>query len=153
MRPVVFLDIDGVLRPFGSDVGLDAGCLEGVRSLSGVADIVLSSSWPVYKAREAGIPISGALEDHERRGSEFRRLEGISRWLSDHPGVPNWVSVDDDPEASVAQRLGLSLFLGDPRRLVRCDWVDVGEGVRGSGLTMEKVARILSFFSGRGYPP
>lgn len=153
---VVFLDINGVLSPFGIGYpALDAECLGYARRLAERALIVLTSSWPVDAARDYGIPVDDALRDDERRAPERDRLRGIARYLAEHPEVEHWVSIDDDyqlRELRAMARRGevLPTLMVDESRFIRTDWtfIDAFEDFdcqpEGAGLTRAVYRRALN---------
>lgn len=123
MTPIIFLDIDGVLVPFGDNVPMYPvflpRCVEALKSiLAGVptAKVVFSSTWrlPAHVNRlheqwaEHGFPESLAIDGTpDLRGEpdvprlDRRGLE-IQAWLDASPGVSRWVAIDDDKTAIVA---------------------------------------------------
>lgn len=111
---VVFLDIDGVLRPFNfSDEGpglFPTECLEALAHILGEfpkADLVLSSTWRVQQSfidmiTEAFQAFGGSLREvkffditNPALHSE-RQLE-IYDWLDSHQRQPSaWIALDDE---------------------------------------------------------
>lgn len=110
-RPIVFLDIDGVLTHFGSQERLDPESIAHLNRLLDVttAAMVLTSSWrDAYGVEET----QRRLEQHGFRG----RIEGvapvlpaatrsdeIAAYLAAHD-CPRFVIVDDVPVSSQLQR-------------------------------------------------
>lgn len=123
MAPIIFLDIDGVLVPFGDNVPMYPvflpRCVEVLKSiLSAVpsAKVVFSSTWrlPAHVNRlheqwtEHGFPESLAIDGTpDLRGEPdvsrlHRRGLEIQAWLDANPGVSRWVVIDDDKPAIAA---------------------------------------------------
>ena len=150
MSAAVFLDIDGVLAPFGrrNPRVLDAACVERVHRLATVARVVLASSWPLRAAEEyIGLPLETL--DADRRTFHGRPL-AIWRWLQQHPEVTAWVSIDDDRIVETLQRrpddaLERAL-LAWPERFLRTDWewIDGFGPQGGAGLTQRVYERARS---------
>ena len=99
MRPVLFLDVDGVLN----QVGVTNNVLDGVKVmllrevLSKVnCRVILSSTWRRYRKLierllTENIPINGLTPVlGVERGKEIRA------WLNEHPDVKDFVILDDD---------------------------------------------------------
>lgn len=127
----MFLDIDGVLAPFGRPCpALDAEALDRLRALSRHALIVLTSSWPAEVAREYGVPFDDALYEH--------------------PHVSRWVSLDDDLQAKALEGLPVDdpvrHLLATPERFLLTDWAHLWpfEETRGSGLTAQVYDRAVA---------
>ena len=149
----VFLDINGVLNPFGSANGriLDAASVARVHRLAPIARIVLASSWPVAAAEDA-LGMSLEALDPDRR-TEHGRPRAIWRWLQAHPEVTTWVSIDDDRIVDLLRRLpddnperGL---LAWPERFIQTDWTWIdGFGPNGgTGLTQRVYERARSILT------
>jgi hypothetical protein len=106
-RPVIFLDIDGVLnRPsdkkHSEDHVVAADLLARFESLvsSSNARVVLASTWRhepdgLQKARERGVPFEDVLPDLRptSRGTE------VKAWLAKHSHVDRFIIVDNDDDA------------------------------------------------------
>jgi hypothetical protein len=118
--PIIFLDIDGVLVPFGNNVPMYPvflpRCVEALKFiLAGLpsAKVVFSSTWrlPAHVNRlhqqwaEHGFPESLAIDGTpDLRGAQdvsrlHRRGLEIQAWLNANPGVSRWVVIDDDKPA------------------------------------------------------
>lgn len=119
-RACIFLDVDGVLLPFGAPdaedhVDIPKKCLDAFAQLlsqitvqeKAPARIVLSSTWRCVPEQlellrttfEAyGEPLAGAacLNDMTRTSLHAGRLEEIADWLDAHPYVKRFLVVDDD---------------------------------------------------------
>jgi hypothetical protein len=103
-RPVIFLDIDGVLnrsRAETKDHDIDVDLLGRLKllAMSTHAFIVLASTWRhepggLQLAQDHGIPFEDVLPDlrPHSRGREVRA------WLTDHPGVERFAIIDDDDD-------------------------------------------------------
>jgi hypothetical protein len=105
-RPVIFLDIDGVLNRSSSDArsnehDVATELLARLKTLVTSADarVVLASTWRhetggLRKARELGIPFEDVLPDlrPHSRGTE------VKAWLADHPNVERFAIIDDDDD-------------------------------------------------------
>ena len=105
--PTIFLDIDGVLAPFGRR-NSDVLCAETCRRLKSLVDelgasIVLVSSWPLEFATQYlgdfGIAIHDALPEHDRMGGTGRygftaREAGIIDYVNAH-GLTSFAWIDD----------------------------------------------------------
>jgi hypothetical protein len=102
-RPVIFLDIDGVLNRSSSegdhsaDPDLLARFLRVVRDTG--ARVVMASTWrhdpaAMADARRLGIPFEDVLPDlrPQSRGKE------VEAWLAAHPGVTQFVILDDEDD-------------------------------------------------------
>ena len=136
-RPVIFLDIDGVLnRPCDKAVSKDhvvaAVLLARFESLVSSTDarVVLASTWRhepdgLQKARELGVPFEDVLPDLRpcSRGSE------VKAWLSKHANIDRFVIVDDDDD----EYEDMPLFQPNPNK----------------GLSAELAASVEEYFAGR----
>jgi hypothetical protein len=105
-RPIIFLDIDGVLnRSSGyarsNDHVVEMDLLARLKSLVASTNVrvVLASTWRheadgVQKAREVGIPFEDILPDlrPHSRGTE------VKAWLANHPNVERFAIIDDDDD-------------------------------------------------------
>jgi hypothetical protein len=103
-RPVIFLDIDGVLNQSGSKSDqhkIDPTLLRRFRRLVTVLDarVVLVSTWRhelggVQWAHDLGIPFEDVVPDLRpcSRGNEVRA------WLRSHPDAKRFVILDDDDD-------------------------------------------------------
>lgn len=139
-QPVVFLDIDGVLAPFGRPDPriLDPGAVAQMRRVIGMtgARVVLASSWPEGVAREVlgdlGITIDDCLPDAQR--GYDGRPRAIRHYLRKHK-IARWMWIDDDSHPRAMQD-GRPYPL-DPARHVQPYWVDFGTRVRGEGFTAD----------------
>lgn len=117
MKPVLFLDIDGVLNEFGSQpgggiLGLQADKVARLKRIlyHAPCDVVLSSTWrifgrniakveamleemcvaPLYDMTPHGGKTEGGLYTALKRGDE------IKAWLSANPTRTRFVVLDDD---------------------------------------------------------
>lgn len=161
-KPVLFLDIDGVLNSrwwatqskhsHGTDAAaLDPACcalLRGVLDATG-AGVVLSSSWRHVVTLDGmagllaqrgcpGVRFIGATPEWVSRGETIvrgfeSRGHEIRAWLSEHPECERFAIVDDDREARHASR-----------RFVRTD-PEVG-------LTPRDCARLVALLNALGRP-
>jgi hypothetical protein len=114
-KPVLFLDIDGVLNTFGSQP--NGGLLDmhphKVAQLQRIldtvpTDVVLSSTWRMFpgsrdRARAMMDSIGYDFLDYTPEGPKmgtlytaFRRADEIKLWLSEHPDRTRFVVLDDD---------------------------------------------------------
>eukprot|EP00931_Biecheleriopsis_adriatica_P005960 TRINITY_DN107425_c0_g1_i1.p1 TRINITY_DN107425_c0_g1~~TRINITY_DN107425_c0_g1_i1.p1 ORF type:complete len:508 (+),score=94.15 TRINITY_DN107425_c0_g1_i1:51-1574(+) len=135
-RLVVFLDIDGVLLPFGE--GIDAGMEFPERCLSALshilestgADIVLSSTWRCddgavetilsnFKrfGEKHGGPLEGisSIEQSTSSVDHSHRQWEIKEWLESSAGrgVQAWVALDDeDLLGGLSNETARSAFIG-----------------------------------------
>jgi hypothetical protein len=105
-RPVIFLDIDGVLNrssgsPCSKNHDVATELLARLKSLVAYLDafVVLASTWRheaggLDQARELGIPFEDVLPDLRplSRGKE------VKAWLAKHPHVKRFVIIDDDDD-------------------------------------------------------
>jgi len=117
LRACIFLDVDGVLLPFGGaceEPQIPRRCLDALaRVLAEAAEvhvyprIVLSSTWRCSQEqvetlravfRDYGTPLDdiAALKDMTRVDLHIGRLEEIADWLDVHPEVQRFVVLDDD---------------------------------------------------------
>ncbi len=120
MPPIIFLDIDGVLVPFGDNVPMYPvflpRCVDSLKSIFAAvptARVVFSSTWrlPAHVNRlheqwaEHGFPESLAMDGTpDLRGEPdvsrlHRRGLEILAWLNTHPDVKQWVVIDDERSA------------------------------------------------------
>lgn len=123
----LFLDIDGVMIPFG-DQAIASECAANLRQImSAVPDlcIVISSSWrtpPVGRLmeiwREARLPwpwIVGSTPDLAGRpGSDPEKLRGleIRRWLEDHAAASTGFAILDDQTDEIEPCFPSSVIFG-----------------------------------------
>jgi hypothetical protein len=120
MRPLIFLDFDGVLNSLASSLTIgccdkfDRVCVGLVDRLStqADADVVISSSWRIgadleYLRGKLWTSGGKALADRvvgktprlaSERGSE------IAMWLADHRPDANFVIIDDDSDMLDSQK-------------------------------------------------
>ena len=114
VRFVVFLDVDGVLNsrtscaraPSEMYTGVDhlrIEVLAKAMQLNRVDGVVLTSTWKdleqdhedyIYltdNLRKYGIKVLGKTEDE----SFFRREDGILKYLEEHPGIEEFIILDD----------------------------------------------------------
>ncbi len=111
-KPVLFLDVDGVLNsmdwfttaPLKRATDLNPAAVKRIKRVLVVtgARIVLSSSWRHHDAwiqelRDAGLEIT----DKTPRIDGAPRADEIRAWLNDHPEVKTIAIVDDDPDAGL----------------------------------------------------
>jgi hypothetical protein len=106
---VIFLDIDGVVRPYNATDENAKSCLTCLRQLVAAtgALLVISSSWRLTSwvglmrllatvgldtSVIGGTPSSGMLDNFVVTAE--RPLE-IRAWLAAHPDVTTWVALDD----------------------------------------------------------
>jgi hypothetical protein len=136
-RPVLFLDIDGVLnRPHDKAVSKEhvvaRDLLARLKSLVSSTDamVVMASTWRhepdgLRKARQLGIPFEGVLPDlrPSSRGSE------VKAWLAKHAHVDRFIIVDNDDD----EYGDMPLFQPSPYK----------------GLSPEEAAAIEEYFAGR----
>jgi hypothetical protein len=136
-RPVIFLDIDGVLnRPSDKKDSKDhvvaTDLLARFESLvsSTHARVVLASTWRhepdgLQKARERGVPFEDVLPDLRpcSRGTE------VKAWLAKHAHVDRFIIVDDDDD----EYQDMPLFQPNPYK----------------GLSPEDAGAINEFLAGR----
>jgi hypothetical protein len=134
-RPVIFLDIDGVLNRSAAeskDHTVDVNLLGRLHLLVDSTDayIVLASTWRhepggLELARERGIPFEDVLPDlrPHSRGREVRA------WLTNHPDVKCFAIVDDDDDGYD----DMPLFQPNPY----------------AGLSSEVTAAVEEYLSGR----
>jgi HAD domain in Swiss Army Knife RNA repair proteins len=135
-RPVIFLDVDGVLNrsadvPCSNEHGVATELLARFKTLvtSANARVVLASTWRhetggLRKARELGIPFEDVLPDlrPHSRGTE------VKAWLADHPNVERFAIIDDDDDGYE----DMPLFQPNPYK----------------GLSGEVAAAVAEFFAG-----
>ena len=156
----VFLDVDGVLAPWGrAGRALDPSCVDRIRRLAEHARVVLTSTWSIEAAVASGVPVDDALDrDTERRAPERARLRGIHRYLSEHPEINEWISIDDDLQVDVLKRTRgpwAATLLAHEHRFLLTDWrcvypvddVPMSEGSglpEGSGITEVLYLRALA---------
>ncbi len=136
-RPVIFLDIDGVLNRSNQNGGgnrhvVSTDLVNAFRSLisSTNARVVLASTWRhqaggLQKARELGILFDDVLPDlrPQSRGAEVRA------WMARHPCVDRFAILDDDDDGYDE----MPLFQPDPH----------------SGVTSEVLNAVKDYLSGR----
>jgi hypothetical protein len=103
-RPVIFLDIDGVLNRSGAksdEHTIDRTLLHRFKRLVAAVEarVVLVSTWRHEQggerlAHDLGVPFEDAVPDlrPHSRGDEVRT------WLRSHPGVTRFVILDDDDD-------------------------------------------------------
>ncbi|NOY73925.1 MAG: hypothetical protein GXP14_16415 [Gammaproteobacteria bacterium] len=109
MLVVVFLDIDGVVRPVGGKtLPFEPDCLKALASaLAGLeVELVIASSWkeqhfigdlreffgeltPLIVGTTPAVPISN---------QQWARLEEALAWLEEYRPQSPWVAIDDDPQ-------------------------------------------------------
>ena len=128
-RPVLFLDVDGVLNSatfFAASDPIPVTSVDprAVRRIQRIVDqtdalVVLSSSWRkspelVAILRTAGVPIHDVTPvlTGPNGGTYVERSDEIRAWLRDHPEVTTYAIVDDDDSAG----------MNDPDRYVRTYW-------------------------------
>lgn len=117
MKPVIFLDFDGVLNSLRSALAFggcgrhqfDAVAVDLMARLAGAADarVVVSSAWRVGQTVEGlrailgeySTTLAGRVIGMTPRGLECRGAE-IARWLAENPNEHNrsFVIVDDDAD-------------------------------------------------------
>jgi len=118
VKPIIFLDFDGVLNAFDEPRILSEKCVSAFNYLleQTDADVVVSSTWRVlrsieelrliletagfkYPERIIGVtPI--AYKDRKKLNILLgvRRGREIEAWLKEHPKVKNFVILDDDTD-------------------------------------------------------
>jgi hypothetical protein len=106
--PIIFLDIDGVLKPFEfEDEGFASSAVEALNWLikESQADLVISSTWRLQYSLpdlnecllEEGV-MKRAIDvtpDLSRRHPPQKRGAEIGLWLERHPEVKRFVIIDD----------------------------------------------------------
>lgn len=119
MKPVIFLDFDGVLNSTSSMLALKhpAGDMQPLSNPIAVglmsrlcveadAKVVVSSAWRIGSSVESlqsvlrrwgGWEIATRVISTTPVGGN-QRGEQIERWLAEHPGNDNYVIVDDDDD-------------------------------------------------------
>lgn len=105
---IIFLDFDGVIKPLHAEFSKEA-CNRVAHLLVKDASlrIVVSSSWRQYGLqtcrgilRDLGIDpikvidVTEGLPEHAPKTRDHH----IKKWLRDHPGVRNFVILDDEAE-------------------------------------------------------
>jgi hypothetical protein len=125
---LIFLDIDGVLRPYtAAREGFDPDCLwrfeEVVREVE-AARIVISSDWRLVMPLDAIRELFSA-EVAERIVGATPVLQGMRRlnryrevlaYARAQPAPVSWVAVDDDPWNYPEEAVDVNLLLTDPDR-------------------------------------
>ena len=111
VRVILFLDFDGVLHPVGGTLRQQRmeklPLLESLLREPGLQQvgIVISSTWRLIhtpaQLRSMFAPdlrrrVLGCTPQLERHLSSQRRHEDITAWLRLHPGIRQWVALDDD---------------------------------------------------------
>lgn len=118
VRPIVFLDIDGVLnsrsffeRRRSGDVHLDTSAIEILNRLSDDVDFVVSSTWRAdgvesvqKRLDEAGF--TGKLVDRTPYCKCRVRGVEVKQWLSDNRtyGFDRYAIIDDDSDFLIGQQ-------------------------------------------------
>lgn len=115
-RPVLFLDVDGVLNSatfFAENPPMPVTSVDpkAVRRIQRVVEatgalVVLSSSWRkqpelVDVLRTAGVPIHDLTPTLTDRMAAPARCDEILAWLDEHSEVTQYAIIDDDPDAEV----------------------------------------------------
>jgi hypothetical protein len=103
-RPVIFLDIDGVLNRSGSESDrhtIDPTLLDRFNRLVAALDarVVLVSTWRheqggARRAHDLSVPFEDVVPDLRPRS----RGDEVRAWLSSHPDVTRFVILDDDDD-------------------------------------------------------
>jgi len=101
---VIFLDVDGVLHPeTGHKIFNESSCrlLAWIVKTTG-ASLVVSSTWRKKAEKMESLakilqvlevpPVVGTTPDF---GSLLKRDAEICAWLDQHPGVEQWIAIDD----------------------------------------------------------
>lgn len=101
---IAFIDIDGVIIPFGGNNALNhmSASDEAINSINILAEhgyrIILSSSWRHNKLKDAyalfrlyDIPLNDHIDP-----SEFSKSKGIIKWLESNTNNPKSIIIDDD---------------------------------------------------------
>lgn len=107
---IIFLDIDGVLNYHGYGGNFRATlAIDCITQLNAITDatqaqIVISSTWRktyplaglIAFLREQGV--TGHILDSTPNLNGLPRGEEIAQWINAHPGVENFVILDDDSD-------------------------------------------------------
>jgi hypothetical protein len=108
MMKVIFLDVDGVLIPYGQPDyrTVNSQCTLNLKAIVEAtnAKIVISSSWRIALYQELlemldTFGLKEAVIDKTPRlgnGLSMRREE-IEEWLGEHPEVTKYLALDDEP--------------------------------------------------------
>lgn len=107
-HPILFLDIDGVMRPDGpSDNRLDPACVQRLNGLAAHLDarIVISSTWRWVWSKER---FNAALEGRvigmtpdvpqDPRGEAPERWQEIQAWIGIYGQPRRFLALDDKPK-------------------------------------------------------
>lgn len=152
MRPILFLDIDGVLVPYAPNTPschqFHPRCVEELKSILATVPwlrVVFSTTWRLPQHVNAlheqwthhgfpeGLAIDGTpdLREDTSVPGMHRRGHEIRAWLESNPDVTRWAVIDDE-------RSGIELLLGadrcvftDPARGLTADDVERAVGMLG----------------------
>jgi len=112
MKPIVFLDVDGVLNTVGSN-DFNRECIENLNILMAAtnAEIVVSSSWRIFHDLEdlsallAGAGVEAPIKDVTVVSNCHMCVRGceIQDWIHDGH-VTNYVIIDDSTDMLWTQR-------------------------------------------------
>jgi len=106
---ICFLDVDGVLHPYSARSNaqlFNQSCMYRLKRIIEETDcqIVLSSSWrQTAEARSTvtqqlrAYGIDNFIDCTRIRHDEYQRHEDILDWVQKHPGIGNWIAIDDLP--------------------------------------------------------
>ncbi len=105
-KPVIFLDIDGVLNTERTTermrgiLGIDSELVQNFKQILSVVDvdIVLSSTWRLYPDLKEAVEKIFTIRD-VTPVTDGSRGDDIAAWLNDNPGYwDNHLVIDDDDD-------------------------------------------------------